>query len=301
MLSDYIQLSESDIWALNTLMINLIIAVGLLTGLRFISGLVANVHSKAELAERDNFAFGLSFSGGMIALALMLTGVVSGEGHTNLMMEAGLVAAYGVMGIVLIKLGRVVQDKMVLTNISIQDEIKNGNVSAAFLDMANTIATGFVLRSVLMWVENESWSGLAIVLVAFILTQILLAFVTKFRLMVYEKRHPDGCLQVAMRTGNIALSLRYFGHLTGVALVMAAASSFVIYNSDYLGIALLTWVVVTVAFAVMLSVISILARMVILAGIDVVEEVDHQENIAIGATEAAIYISVGTIILAVFS
>jgi len=195
----------------------------------------------------------------------------------------------------------VIQDKLVMTSIPIQEEIRKGNLAAAFLDMAGTIATGFVLRSVFIWVENETITGLVIVLVAFLLTQLLLALVTKFRLTVYEKRHPDGCLQVALKAGNVALSLRYFGHVIGIALVMSAASSFVIYNSQYLGLALFTWVVVTIVFSVILSLISSVARFIILAGIDVVEEVDHQENVAIGAIEAAIYVSVAILILAVFS
>lgn len=301
MLTEYIQISDADLWTMNTLLVDLFVAIILLTGLRFISGLVANVSTKKELAERDNFAFGLSFSGGMIALALMMTGVVSGEANDSLITEGVLVGLYGAVGILLIKLGRVIQDKLVMTSIPIQEEIRKGNLAAAFLDMAGTIATGFVLRSVFIWVENETITGLVIVLVTFLLTQLLLALVTKFRLTIYEKRHPDGCLQVALKAGNVALSLRYFGHVVGIALVMSAASSFVIYNSQYLGLALFTWVVVTIAFSAILSLISSVARFIILAGIDVVEEVDHQENVAIGAIEAAIYVSVATLILAVFS
>ncbi|MBV1885206.1 MAG: DUF350 domain-containing protein [Gammaproteobacteria bacterium] len=301
MLTEYIQISDADLWTMNTLLVDLFVAIILLTGLRFISGLVANVSTKKELAERDNFAFGLSFSGGMIALALMMTGVVSGEANDSLITEGVLVGLYGAVGILLIKLGRVIQDKLVMTSIPIQEEIRKGNLAAAFLDMAGTIATGFVLRSVFIWVENETITGLVIVLVTFLLTQLLLALVTKFRLTIYEKRHPGGCLQVALKAGNVALSLRYFGHVVGIALVMSAASSFVIYNSQYLGLALFTWVVVTIAFSAILSLISSVARFIILAGIDVVEEVDHQENVAIGAIEAAIYVSVATLILAVFS
>jgi len=155
MLTEYIQISDADLWTMNTLLVDLFVAIILLTGLRFISGLVANVHTKTELAERDNFAFGLSFSGGMIALALMMTGVVSGEAHDNLITEGLMVALYGAVGLLLIKVGRFIQDKLVMTSIPIQEEIKKGNLAAAFLDMAGTIATGFVLRSVFIWVEKD--------------------------------------------------------------------------------------------------------------------------------------------------
>jgi hypothetical protein len=45
----------------------------------------------------------------------------------------------------------------------------------------------------------------------------------------------------------------------------------------------------------------VIARRVILFGVDVVEEVDRQENIGVATIEAAIYISVGLFFTALFA
>ncbi|MBL4606841.1 MAG: DUF350 domain-containing protein [Pseudomonadales bacterium] len=300
-MSEYFLLTSVDRWLFTVLFIDLFIAVILIIALRFFYGLVANVHATNELAERDNFAFGLSFSGGVLALAFMLMGVLSGEAEDDLLTESGMVLAYGVLGIILIKAGRLIQDKLVLTGISLQDEINKGNIAAAFVDMANILATGLVLRAVILWVESASVMGLGVVLIAFIFVQLLLALVTRARLFIYEKRHPEGCLQEAFRSGNIAISLRYLGHLVGVALVMSAASGLIIYNEKQLAAAVAAWLMLTVLFSILLSLLAFISRKVILSGIDVVDEVDHQKNVAVGAIEGSIFIAIALVMLSLFS
>ena len=110
-----------------------------------------------------------------------------------------------------------------------------------------------------------------------------------------------GGRQAAFEAGNVALSIRYLGHISGVALAVTAASGVAAYNPDDLVIALLTWVGVTIVFAVLVSVLAIFARTVILAGVDVVDEVDNQKNVGVAAVEAAIYLSIGLFFTALFA
>lgn len=297
-MGDLLSINYVDLWFAQVLAINLVVAIAMIASLRLISGLVANVSTHEELSQKDNFAFGVAMAGGAIALALMLTGVVSGDPANSLLSEFTFVVSYGVVGLVLIKVGRLLQDKLVLTAIPIQEEIKRGNMSAALVDVANTIATGLIIRAVMTWVES-SFVGLGIVIVAFILTQLVLALVTKYRLVVYAKRHDGACLQRAFEEGNLALSIRYLGHLIGVALAITAASAFVAYNPEAIVTALISWVVIAILLAIGLSVLSIIARHIILAGINVVEEVDIQQNVAVGAIEASIYVAFGIVLTAI--
>lgn len=300
-MSELLNLSEVDIWTYQILLIDLAIAVLMIAGLRFIRGLVTNVDSTEELASKDNYAFGIAMAGGTIALALMLTGAVSGEPGATLVAEMISVISYGLLGLVLLWVGRLGQDKLVLRGIQIQEQIKQGNLSAALVDVANTVATGLVLRAVMIWVESNTWDGLIMVLAAFVITQVLLAGVTRYRLMVYSRRHQGANLQAAFEAGNVALSLRYLGHISGVALAVTAASGVAQYDTDNLPMALLTWLAVAIIFTLLVSVLAIFARKVILAGVDVVDEVDNQSNVGVAAIEAAIYVSIGLFFTALFA
>jgi hypothetical protein len=300
-MSELLNLSQVDIWTYQILLIDLAVAVLMIAGLRYIRGLVTNVDSTEELASKDNFAFGVAMAGGTLALALMLTGAVSGEPGATLVAELTSVISYGVLGLILLWVGRLGQDKLVLRGIEIQEQIKQGNLSSALVDVANTVATGLVLRAVMIWVESETLDGLIMVLAAFVITQILLSAVTRYRLMVYSRRHEGESLQAAFEAGNVALSIRYLGHISGVALAVTAASGVAAYNSDALVVALLTWVAVSIIFTVLVSILAIFARKVILAGVDVVDEVDNQKNVGVAAVEAAIYLSIGLFFTALFA
>lgn len=297
---DLFNFSEVDTYIYEILLIDLVIAVLMISALRFISGVVANVDSAEELASRDNYAFGIAMAAGVVSLALMLTGAVSGEPGSTYLKEAVSVLSYGVLGLVLIKVGRIAQDKLVFTGIEIQQEIKNGNLAAALVDAGNTIATGLVLRAVMLWVESDTLNGLLAVLAAFVITQLMLAIVSKYRLIVYARRSGQS-LQEVFKQGKVALAIRYFGHLLGVALAITAASGVIAYDVENLVMALVLWSGVTLLFAVLVSLISIAARSVILMGVNVVEEVNEQNNIGVAAIEASIYISIGLFFTALFT
>ena len=294
-------LSEVDLYIYQVLVIDLVIAVVMISGLRFLTGLVANVNSAEELASRDNYAFGLAMAGGTVSLALMLTGAVSGEPGATFLSEVIAVLVYGVLGLILIKVGRLAQDKLILRGIEIQDEIKKGNLAAALVDVGNTIATGLVLRAVMLWVESDTFDGLLVVLAAFVLTQLMLALVTQYRLMVYARRNAGGSLQEAFKGGNVALSIRFLGNLLGVSLAITAASGVVAYDTASLPVALASWAAVTLLFAILVSLLAIVARSVILMGVHVVEEVDEQGNVGVAAIEAAVYIAMGLFFAALFA
>ena len=101
--------------------------------------------------------------------------------------------------------------------------------------------------------------------------------------------------------GHVALSVRFMGHLIGVALALTAASGVVAYSEQTLWIALMTWAGITLLFTMLVSLLAVIARNVILAGVDVAEEVDQQHNLGVAAIEAAIYISIGLFFTALFA
>ena len=294
------QLMDIDIFIYQILFIDLVIAVAMIAALRFLSGVVANVSSTEELATRDNFAYGIAMAGGILSLAMMLTGAVSGQPGSTYLNEIISVLAYGILGLLLIKVGRWMQDKIVLRGIELQDQIRAGNLAAAVVDAANTIATGLMLRAVMLWVETDALSGLLLVLSAFVSVQILLAIVASYRGWVYSRRHDGSSLQLALNDGQIALAIRFFGHVIGVALAVTAASGIVAYFTEEIALALLRWVGVALILTIFLSLIASLARKIVLLGVDVVEEVDNQNNVGVAAIEAAIAIAVGLFFVALF-
>ncbi len=281
---------------LATLAVDLVLAVILLTAFRKLAGLISNVSTTEELAVKDNFAFGLVFAGGLISLSIVLTGAISGDAGTTLFKEIVLVTSYGVLGIVLMMLSRKILDSVALPDINIQEQIMKGNMAAAIVDVGNLLATAIIVKAVMSWIDDNTLFGLIAVIIGFIVSQVVLILVTKYRSKVYSLRHKGKSLQSAFENNNQAIALRYCGHKIGVALAVTAASGFVPYNDERLLMACLAWGLISIVLTVVLSLIAIAARYVILMNIDVVDEVDNQQNIGIGFIEAIIYISIGLLL-----
>jgi len=153
----------------------------------------------------------------------------------------------------------------------------------------------------MIWVDNESFSGLMVVLVGFLFSQLVMFAVTYYRQWVYRRRHQGAALQSALEDGNLALALRYFGHRVGAALAITAASGIVFYSDDEPTLSALCWALVSLVMVILVSLLAIVARHLILFRVDIAEEVGQQRNIAVGLSEGLIYIALGLIMAALFA
>jgi len=280
--------------------VDLLIIIAILAGVRVFAGLVGNVSSTDELAKKNNHAFGISVAGATLSIAIMLMGAVSGEVGMNPATEALSMVAYGIAGILLMWITRKLFDAISLPNISIHDLILNENTAAAVVDAGNMIATAIIIRSVMIWVDTNSLGGIAIIAVGFVLSQVILLGATVYRRYVYNKRHGQYGVQEQISNGNTALALRFSGYRIGMALAVTAASGIAVYDPESLFTHMLAWLIIAIIFAVSLTLIAILTRFVVLPGVNVADEVDSQGNVAIGAIEAAIYIAVGFLLAGLF-
>ena len=61
------------------LLIDLVVAIALLGGIRFTMGFFGNVDTKVELSQKDNFAYGISMAGAVAAMGIELRGAITGE------------------------------------------------------------------------------------------------------------------------------------------------------------------------------------------------------------------------------
>jgi uncharacterized membrane protein YjfL (UPF0719 family) len=255
------------------------------------------VHAKDELDKKDNFAFGVVIAGAALALTLIMSGAVSGVAQASLVNEALNVLMYGAVGIALLKLGYLIQDKLLLRGISIGDEIKQGNVAAAVVAAINLVALGIIIRTSITWVDDDGVSGLLPVLLVFISSQIVLAAVTTMRTLVYRKRNNGGSWQEAIHNGNIALSFRFAGQMLATALALSSVAYIVNYSATQLFEIAIAWLGLGVTVMVVVWIIYRLAYPIVLNKVNIVEEVDKQQNIGVAAVEAALFVGIASLLM----
>jgi hypothetical protein len=283
------------------LAIDISIAIVLLGAMRFISGLSAKVNSTEELAKKDNFAFGISVAGSVAALGIVLTGAISGENAPSYMMEFIGMSAYGILGLILIKIGRVIHDKLSLQHINKTEEILKQNLTVGIVDAAGAIATAIIIRAVLLWVHGLDVDTFTAIIAGFIISQAILLLVTRLKERQYAKNNQGDCLQEAFSQGQTAIAIRYAGQLISTALAVTAASHFLTYSPETLFDNLVAWFVFAVVMTLLVALLTSIAKRIVLWGINLVEEVDQQQNIGVACVEMATSISIALILTALMA
>lgn len=283
------------------LAIDITIAIVLLGAMRFLLGLTSQVNSTEELAQKDNFAFGVSVAGSILALGIVLTGAITGENAPSYTMEIIGMLAYGTYGLVLIKVGRVIQDKVALHHLNKTELIKEKNLTIGLIDAAGAIATAIIIRAVLLWVDGLDIATFIAITSGFVVAQAVLVLVTRIRESQYAKNNQEDCLQEALSEGQLALAIRYSGQVISTALAVTAASHFLVYSPETLVTNLLGWLVFGLIMTIMVFLLTALAKRIVLWGINLVEEVDQQHNIGVASIEMATSIAIALILTALMA
>ncbi len=272
------------------------IALALLTGIRFLSGLVGNVSATHEISSKDNQAFGISLAGAMIAVSMMLIGVISGDAGYSLANEALTVILFGLIGIVLMWLTRIAFDRLSFPGLSIHEQIMKGNIAASIIDACNMIATAIIIKGAMSWVDGNISMAIIAVVVSFVASQVIMALATLYRVKVFERRHKGRRLHSAIEDNNIALALRFSAYRIGIAIAVSAAFTAVEYDAEAFTNVFIVWFAIALALFILLTLVAIIIRLGVLHRVNIAEEVGEQANIAVGAIEGSIYIVVGLLL-----
>lgn len=281
-------------------LIDFIIIAALFVGLRVFSGFLVGTSLHEILSEKDNFAVGIALSGAVFGLAIMLTGAASGDAASTPLREFLLIGSYGLLGVFLLWLTRLMFEHLSLPAISIHRLLLADNVAIGIVDAGNMIASALVVRAVMLWVESSSLKGLLVVLIGFLLSQFLMYLATQYRQMIFARRHPGRQLHDELADGNIALALRFAGHRIGVALAVTATSGLLVFRPDELWTTLVLWLLIALALFAAQTLLAFGLRKVLLPGVNTGAEVVEQRNVAIGTLQASIYIAVGLIFVGLF-
>ncbi len=274
----------------------LVFAVLLLV--RVLYGVASGVDTLHEISVKDNFAVGISLAGATAAIGIMLTGVVSGEFAFSYAMELAAMSSYGVLGLALMWLTRLIFDRVALPNLSVRTEIGNGNIAVATVEAGNLLATAIMVRAVMIWSDDALIPGLIAVVVGYVGSQIILTVTAYYRIWLYRLRNPGERFSAAVQSGNLAVALRFVGFQIGVALAVAAAGGLAPYAPDGNPVMqAVVWGGVSIGVAVVLVILTLIAEFAVLTGLDLSEEVDRQRNIGVALVEVAVYLAIGLLLL----
>jgi len=257
---------------------------------------LGGVDTTVELSENDNHAFGISLGGAIAALAVVFAGVASGDIATNLITEGLYVLGYGVLGVIMLMCTRWIFDNIVFPQIDLKQMISQGNIAAGTLDAGNMIATAIIIFGVFAWSTGDWLSSIGVVVGMYLVTQLLLVLISRYRVNLFAKRNEGQFFRDAINEGNAALAIRFAGFQIGTALAISTSGNLVVFGSD-LVLSIVAWAVVAFVLLIGVIVLTSLIEKVVLYGISVEQEVDREANYGVAAVEAGAYIGLGLLLV----
>lgn len=294
---EVLNLINLDAHYVQVLLINMGVAIALLFVTRSLLAITTQVSSKTELADNDNPAYGVSLAGIVFAITIVMTGVLSGKASYDLVEEFFSVLLFGSLGVVLMIVANFIFDKLSMPKVSIPQEIKGGNLAAGLINAGNLIATAIIVRAVIIWSDLDAGVAVIAAVAGFLLSQVILTLVSKYRIGLFNANNTT-TFQNSILDGNLAVAWRFTGFRIAVALAITAASGLVPAINDGFIVPMVLWTVVSLVMLGLISILHIIVDKILLGGIDLRDEVDSQQNIAIGVAQASIIISVGLIVAA---
>lgn len=285
---------------LGYLAIDMAVAILLLGFIRYAMGVIGKIDTADELATKDNFAYGISMAGGVAAMGIALSGAITGELAGSHKVEFIGMLSYGVAGLILIKAGRYIHDKFALPDFDKQELILNRNIAVSIVDAASVIATAIVVRAAIIWVDGLNVDTFIALTAAWIVSQIMLVIITRLFEWKYAKNNGIS-FQTALVNEHTALGLRYSGYLISTAMSVTAASYFIVFDVNTLWFGLGQWVVISVILMVILTLLTAVAKYLVLWGINRRKEIEEQQNIGIAVIEFAISFSIALLLMGLMS
>ena len=277
------------------------LALLLLLVMKWLSRSRAKVSVSDELGVKDNFAFGISVAGGMLSLCLVLSSVVGrhvGQGYEQA--AIGMVI-FGIIGILLVKVGRFAHDKIVLDAVDTQHKISDRNVSVALVDASSLVSSAIILRSIMVWVDGSDVNAMIAIVTGFLVVLTILLIMTRIYEMRYAMQNQNHSFQSALDTGQLALAVQHAGNLLGTAIVVSSAGALLSYSPEGYVSNVTGWLLTSVVLSLLLWILVAFSKRAILNGINYQKEVDEQHNVGVAAVELTLSIGLAMIISSVLS
>ena len=266
--------------------IHLAVVLVLLAAGKFVyDGLHRGFGLRTELIEKRNLAAAVAVAGYYLGLAIVLGGVVSGPASFSLLDDVIGLAIFGLLGIVLLNLSALINDKAVFSQFAIEHEIvEDRNLGVGILEGANYVAVGLITAGAMSG-EGGLSSGLAFWIAG--LVALIVAGLLYDRITPYD-------LHDEIEKGNTAVAAAFAGVLAGFGNVirLAGEGDFVSWNESLTGFAYYA-----VAGLVLLPLVRLFADKVLLPGARLGDELVRDEpNLGAGVIAGATYLGASMLI-----
>ena len=225
-----------------------------------------------ELLEADNKAVAVSLSGYLFGLGIILWGVL-GDSPEKLMasksafyMDLMDTAVWGGIGIVLLQIARIINDKLILNRFdNIKEIVKDRNIGTGAVQCGAFIGSALMIRASLIGGDENYLTSIGFALIFFVLGQLGFFVYTKFYQFVTSYD-----IHEEIEKDNVAAGVAFGMSLIAVGVLI---SGYIVKHDSILGLGI--WFILG---TFLLLIVRLLVDKIILPGRLLDNEIKQDQN-----------------------
>ncbi|MCT4637618.1 MAG: DUF350 domain-containing protein [Bacteroidales bacterium] len=249
-----------------------------------------SIDVKNELIEKDNFAFSVAHVGYFVGLLLAVGSAIVGPSN-GLMIDLLDIGVYGVLGIILLNLSVLINDKIILRKFCVKKEIiDDQNAGTGVVEGASAVASGLIIYGAVVGEAANLMHGITTAVVFWAIGQVVLVLTS----YVYNLITPYD-IHEHIEKDNVAVGVGFAGAMIAIANLIrfGIQGDFVGWSNIFTEVG----IDVLIGLAV-LPVMRLITDKILLPGARLTDEIVNQEKPNVGAAliEAFAYIG-GSVLL----
>jgi uncharacterized membrane protein YjfL (UPF0719 family) len=256
--------------------------------------LVTPYSVKVQLTEKDNPAVGVVLLGYMLGVVAVLCGVFSGEEAAEPSLQSFIwdlrpIVLYSALGMVLLLVAGVINDKLILRRFSNTHEIiENQNTSVAIIMATSYIGSGLIIAGGI-----QGSLDLVSALAAFGLGQLFLVFFA----FAYQWATSYNDQEELHEKKNLAVGIAFASNLLAYSVLLMQGATMQTEQLENWDHRLMYFVYYAVAGGVLLPLLRIVNDRIFLPGVNLANEIVEDQNLNAGFMEAGLALGMGLILV----
>jgi uncharacterized membrane protein YjfL (UPF0719 family) len=256
---------------------------------KMINDICTPYNLQEQLVEKDNPAIAISLASYLAAVTVIFVGTMQGpiKALKDDLLETAL---YGLMGIILLNISRLINDKVLFRRFSnIAELVEDQNIGIAAVQAGSYLASGFLVAGAI----HGEGGGIGTVLAFYLLGQFsLLLLVIIYNLITPYDVHDE------LAKDNFAAGISLSGAMIALGLiVMKAIDGDFVSWSDHMGT--YAWTISGALF--LFPILRLGFDKIIIPGVSLNREISEDRNAGLAFLEGGLYISVAAVITSIMA
>ena len=250
-----------------------------------------------ELAEYDNFAYGLSYAGSIFAFVFIAGAVFGQHSFGDPLQDSFHITLYAILTIGCVEAGRFIHDRFILRYFDENKAINHKNTAGAFIDAASVITNAICVVAIFNWSGPHTIADVVTVISLYLICQLQLLLLTRWREYRYAKNNQGESMQRTLGYENLALSIQHAGYLIAGALAIKITTFLLLYSPGAFFDNISGFVLVGTLVMIFTVIFAAVGSNIVLRGINIESEIGFQDNVGIATVEFSVLVSTALVLL----